>query len=157
MAADTQRMFRIILTIIFFVAGILAGAFGVFESQNALVDVEWQTASSINLVEFRIYRSSPTETTRTLVSSIPISNDVDPYQPHNFSYRDTSAQPGNTYTYHIESISRDGSITQSSPLVIQAASQGTGFFWLAGGLFAAALSTFALFRYFRPSDPGAAA
>ena len=157
MTLKSHRILYLSISALLLTAGIFFGIIGATESQQATVEIKWQTASSLNLVEFKIYRESTADSTRVLIANLPVSAGLDPYQTHDFSYRDTSALPGITYTYLVETISADGSSSWSSLLLVQAASQGTGSFWLAGGLIAAAAALFFMYLHSRNSASGAAA
>jgi len=147
----------IFLAVFLLLAGVAAGIWGIRESRHAVVEVSWETASSLDVIGYRIYRSGPSDLSPELLNNPPVAPALDPYQSNDVVYRDTSALPGVEYRYQVETLKRDGSTTLSSPLTVRAEAQGSSYFWLAAGLLTASLSFILIFHHPLAKVPGAAA
>ena len=81
------------------------------------ISLLWRTASEINSYGWVVQRSSAEMEFRDISPLIPGHGSSS--EPHEYSYLDDSALPGQTYSYRLKMIDTGGSITYSSSIVTE--------------------------------------
>ncbi len=123
-AINTVWRFRLAwaLFIILGLVGLGLGAWAVKSSREAVVVVEWSTASELNTVGFNLYRSDQPEGKLTRVNSSLIPSSPDSITGGNYSFRDPDVIPGRTYYYYLEDVDSNGAANKNGPITVKAES-----------------------------------
>lgn len=99
--------------------------------------VTWETASEVNTAGFNVYRGPSAEGPWTRANTALIPPSSDPVRGGQYEFRDTSANPGETYFYLLEEIELNGASTRYPPTQLAPANQSNWLLWV--GLAAAAV------------------
>lgn len=121
---------------------ISAAIFGVFawrDMRQAVVVVEWKTASELDTAGFNLYRSDSPDGAFERVNEALIPASIDPLTGGSYSYEDQNALPETVYYYQLEEVQTDGSSSRYGPIEVKAVSGGglqlalAGLLGLVGG------------------------
>lgn len=112
--------------IVWLICGCLALAAGVFgyramtSPANAMVTVEWTTATELNTAGFNLYRSEISAGPFERVNEDLISASADPLVGAKYVFTDTGVVAGRTYYYQLEDVEIGGATTRHGPIQVRA-------------------------------------
>ena len=89
------------------------GAWAVWSTQHARVNIKWTTASELNTVGFNLYRRDSPTGPEIRINSELIPASTDPLAGGNYHFIDRAARPGQTYHYELEDVETDGATNRS--------------------------------------------
>ncbi len=110
-----SRFSGIILGLLLLIS-LALGVIAWLEARQAVVLVEWTTASELDTVGFNLYRSENPAGPFTKINSTLIPAAADPLTGSQYSYRDEQVLPGRQYFYQLEEVEMDGSINRFGPI-----------------------------------------
>jgi hypothetical protein len=112
------------ISIVILCLGIALLIWGFIESKNAVILIEWSTASELDTVGFNLYRSDNSDGPFEMVNASLVPSSSDPLTGGEYKYEDTSVTPGKTYYYRLEDVEVNGATTQHGPIEVKAESEG---------------------------------
>ena len=129
--------------LIWLAIGLLAAAVIVLLLQigsatNAVVTIEWTTASELNTAGFNLYRSENKTGPYTRLNAEMIPGSTDPFTGGNYIFTDTQVSAGRTYYYQLEDMETSGNSTRHEPYEVLANANLGSNIYLAVGLLGAA-------------------
>ncbi|MBN1668448.1 MAG: hypothetical protein JW862_15240 [Anaerolineales bacterium] len=131
-------IFGWLLCLLLLAGGLLAAFQALRDFNQAIVIVEWSTASELDTVGFNILRSeNPTGPFQQINDSLIPASD-NPYSGADYEYADTHTRRGQTYYYLLEDLEASGVTNQYGPIEIQASNNNPLLLLLAGILLASA-------------------
>lgn len=116
-------------------------------SHQALVKVEWTTASELNTAGFNLYRGERAGGPFERVNKQLIPASPDPLSGGEYAYLDQQVIPGVTYYYELEEVNLDGGKERFGPVVVEARSGGALTFSLGILLVAGAVILFSIIKH----------
>lgn len=87
---------------------------------QALVIVEWETASELNTVGFNLLRSESRDGPFTQVNTELIPSTSDTLTGNQYTFEDRHTETGNTYYYILEELELTGASSQHGPIEVKA-------------------------------------
>lgn len=123
-------------------------------SKSARVLITWSTASELDAAGYNLYRSDQPTGEYVLINPQLIPASTDPWAGGEYSFVDTTAQPGITYYYLLEDVETDGQTNRHGPIEVKAQPGGRLEMILAIVLFVFS-ATGAILTYL-PKKPSAA-
>jgi hypothetical protein len=117
---------RVIVSIyILMVGAALLLAYQAWHSaSDAVVVVEWKTASEINTAGFNLYRSDPQGQQNVPVNATLIPASPDPLTGGSYQYQDRDVSPGHTYSYELEEVEANGAASRVGRIEVKARGGG---------------------------------
>jgi len=119
-----KRGLSIIISVLI-LGAILSGYLAWRDSGRASINLEWTTASEIDIIGFYIYRSENPDQGYVRVNLEIIPSAQDSLTGSEYSYTDSDVVPGVVYYYQLEDVNMDGKAARSSPIEVEARSN----FW----------------------------
>ena len=113
---------------------------------RAAVDIEWETATELDVAGFNVYRSFSEGSERILLNQELISASDDALIGAKYQYNDPDVSPGNIYYYWLEEIGLNGGTLFHGPIEIQAKSDALVEFGIAITLVSSVLVLYCLSR-----------
>ncbi len=104
--------------------GIALLIWGLIEAKNAVILIEWSTASELDTVGFNLYRSDNSEGPFEMINASLVPSSSDPLTGGEYKYEDTSVTAGKTYYYRLEDVETNGATSQHGPIEVKAESEG---------------------------------
>lgn len=102
------------------IAGIAVIVIQLTTSPNAIITVEWTTASELNTAGFNLYRSESKDGPYTRLNTDLIPGSTDPLTGGSYAYTDTQVIAGHTYFYQLEDVEIGGNATRHDPYEVTA-------------------------------------
>ena len=120
-------------------AGLALGYRTVVAPTEAVVIVEWTTASEVDTAGFNLYRSESPEGPFTRINDHLIPASPDPLLGGSYAFTDSNVVAGHTYYYQLEDVEIDGTATRHGPIEVKAVGGGRTEGLLAIALMGAAV------------------
>jgi hypothetical protein len=120
---------------------------------DAVVIVEWTTASELDTAGFNLYRSDNPEGPFIRVNERLIPASMDPLIGGSYVYTDTNVVAGRTYYYQLEDVEVTGKATRHGPIAVKAEGGRTTEMLLAGVLLGLAALCLAASLRWRVTQP----
>ncbi len=92
--------------------------------QHATILVEWTTASELNTVGYRIYRSTNPDERGKQINQELIPSSIDPLTGGSYQFEDQDVQPGVKYYYSLEEVENNGATNQAGTIEVAAKQNG---------------------------------
>lgn len=108
-------------------------------STNAVITVDWTTASELNTAGFNLYRSEAKDGTYTRLNTDMIPGSTDPLTGGSYTFTDTKVIAGHTYYYQLEDIETSGTATRHDPYEVTARANLGASLYVAIGLISVAI------------------
>jgi len=105
-------------------AGLALGYRAVTASTEAVIIVEWTTASEVDTAGFNLYRSEDPDGPFTRINDHLIPASPDPLLGGSYTFTDTDVVAGRTYYYQLEDVEIDGTTTRHGPIEVKAEGGG---------------------------------
>jgi len=105
-------------------AGLVLGYRAMIASTEAVVIVEWTTASEVDTAGFNLYRSESPEGPFARINNHLIPASPDPLRGGSYAFTDTDVVAGRTYYYQLEDVEIDGTTTRHGPIEVKAMDGG---------------------------------
>ena len=105
-------------------AGLALGYRTVVAPTEAVVIVEWTTASEVDTAGFNLYRSEDPDGPFTRINDHLIPASPDPLLGGSYAFTDTDVVAGHTYYYQLEDVEIDGTATRHGPIEVKAVGDG---------------------------------
>lgn len=112
------------ISIAVFILGIALVIWGLAEAKNAVILIEWSTASELDTVGFNLYRSDSPDGPFEMINASLVPSSEDPMTGGEYQYEDRSVVPGKTYYYRLEDVEMNGGASQHGPIEVKAESEG---------------------------------
>lgn len=119
-----RRLFSFLFYTVMLVAALGLGLWAWQSMHQAVVVVEWSTASELDTVGFYIYRSDRPQGPFTRMNASLIPASPDPLTGGSYRYEDHSVVPGRTYYYQLEDADNQGTSTRHGPIEVTAEGAG---------------------------------
>jgi len=120
-------------------AGLALGYRAVTAPTEAVVIVEWTTASEVNSAGFNLYRSESPDGPFTRINEHLIPASPDPLLGGSYTFTDAEVVAGRTYYYLLEDVEINGTTTRHGPIDVEAEGDGRTEGLLAMALIGGAL------------------
>jgi hypothetical protein len=101
-------------------AAVALGYRAMISPANAMVTVEWTTATELNTAGFNLYRSEISAGPFERVNEDLISASADPLVGAKYVFIDTGVVAGRTYYYQLEDVEIGGATTRHGPIQVKA-------------------------------------
>ncbi len=105
-------------------AGLALGYRTVVAPTEAVIIIEWTTASEVDTAGFNLYRSESPEGPFARINDHLIPASPDPILGGSYAFTDTEVVAGYTYYYQLEDVEINGTATRHGP--IEAKAEGGG-------------------------------
>jgi len=115
----------------FCIASLVFVSLGWRQSNEAVVVVEWKTASELNTAGFNLFRSENKDGPFSQINQNLIPAAPDPLTGGTYSYPDNSVTPGVMYYYQLEDLDYDGGSSRFGPIEVRAQAGGKTEFFMA--------------------------
>jgi hypothetical protein len=102
---------------ILFISGLVIGVKAIFNFTQAVIIIDWATASEFETVGFNILRSESENGPFEQINDRVISPSDDPLTGGEYSFQDKDAIRGRTYYYLLEEIENSGNKNQHGPII----------------------------------------
>jgi hypothetical protein len=120
-------------------AGVALGYRARTGPSEAVVIVEWTTASEVDTAGFNLYRGEDPNGPFTRINAHLIHASPDPLLGGSYVFTDTDVVAGRTYYYQLEDLEFDGTSTRHGPIEVRAEGGGRAEMRLAVALIGGAL------------------
>jgi len=111
-------------SILLLISAVISGYLAWRDMRQAVVIVEWETASELDTAGFNLYRSEDPAGPFVQINETLIPASPDPLIGGSYSYEDQSALPNTIYYYQLEDVQSNGSSTRFGPIQVEAVSGG---------------------------------
>ena len=105
-------------------AGLALGYRAMMAPSEAVVIVEWTTASEVDTAGFNLYRSEDPDGPFARINDHLIPASPDPLLGGSYAFTDTEVVAGRTYYYQLEDVEIDGTTTRHGPIEVKAVGGG---------------------------------
>jgi len=105
-------------------AGLALGYRAVTAPTEAVVIVEWTTASEVDTAGFNLYRSESPDGPFARINDHLVPASPDPLLGGSYAFTDTDVVAGRTYYYQLEDVEIDGTTTRHGPIEVKAVGSG---------------------------------
>ena len=105
-------------------AGLALGYRTVVAPTEAVVIVEWTTASEVDTAGFNLYRSESPDGPFARINDHLIPASPDPLLGGSYAFTDSNVVAGHTYYYQLEDVEIDGTATRHGPIEVKAVGGG---------------------------------
>ncbi len=112
-----------LLALLLFAGSLGCGFWAWKQWQQAVVVVEWSTASELDTAGFNVFRSETEAGPYTRVNRDIIPSAGDSLTGSDYRFEDRNVRAGVTYYYELEDVNASGLGTRHGPIVVQARGQ----------------------------------
>jgi len=125
---------RWVITILLVVGGLTLGIQSIRSLDQAMILLEWTTASEIDIVGYNVLRGEVEEGPFAQINLQPIASSEDPFVGGEYVFEDRGVQAGKTYFYILEDVETSGLKNQHGPIAQKAERPSRMNFFVSGFL-----------------------